>query len=117
MVGLPRWHHSIRTHAIMAVEQDRQVLTMAKTAMPSTFNADPPVLPNHPNHSMPVPSATKARLCGVSAASRSSSVEYLRCPTTATEASAAKPAETCTTIPPAKSFTPHLLRNPSGFQI
>jgi hypothetical protein len=48
---------------------------------------------------------------------RSSSEEYLRVPTAKMEASAAKPAEMCTTIPPAKSRTPQIERKPAGFQI
>ena len=41
----------------------------------------------------------------------------LRRPRTIAPASAAKPADMCTTVPPAKSITPHLKKSPSGCQV
>ena len=65
----------------------------------STFDSLPALKPYQPNHSRPVPKATRGMLCGP----RSTT---LRRPTYSTEASAAMPAMLWTTMPPAKSFTP-----------
>ena len=84
------------------------VLTNACAAMPLAASAEPPLKPNQPNHNNPVPRPTKATLCG---SVFSPGANFLD-PTTHTDARAANPALVCTTIPPAKSSTPHFMRNP-----
>ena len=95
-------------HVHIAIEPAMSVLTKACAATPFAASAEPALKPNHPNHNRPVPSATNATLCG----SVSSPGANFREPTTHTDASAAKPALVCTTIPPAKSSTPHFARKP-----
>ena len=84
------------------------VLTKAWAATALAASAEPALKPNQPNQSNPVPSPTKATLCGTVFSPGAN----LREPTTQTEARAAKPALVCTTMPPAKSSTPHLARKP-----
>src|SRR5881396_2306615 len=107
-LGFPSRHHVIASQVHIAMEPAMSVLTNACAATPFAASADPALNPNQPNHSRPVPSATKATLCG----SVFSFGANLRAPTTYTDARAANPALVCTTIPPAKSSAPHLARNP-----
>ena len=101
-LGLPSRTQVIASQVHMAIEPAMSVLTNACEAMPLAARAEPALKPNQPNQSRPVPSATKAMLCG----SPRSPLANRRLPTTKTEASAAKPALTWTTRPPAKSSTP-----------
>src|SRR5438876_9693284 len=107
-LGLPLRAHVMNIHVHIAIEPAMSVFTKAWAAIPFAASADPALKPNQPNHSRPVPRATKATLWG----SVCSPGRYLRAPTTHTEARAANPALVCTTIPPAKSRAPHLARNP-----
>src|SRR5579862_3830713 len=108
MLGFPDRHQLIAVHVHIATDAAMSVLTNACAAIPLAASADPALKPNQPNHSNPVPSPTKATLCGTLVSPGAN----LRAPTIQTEASAANPALVCTTIPPAKSRTPHLARNP-----
>mmetsp|Transcript_530 Transcript_530/g.2039 ORF Transcript_530/g.2039 Transcript_530/m.2039 type:complete len:210 (+) Transcript_530:612-1241(+) len=108
-VGLPLCSHSMTIHANSAHDAEISVLIPAFAAAVLAPSADPALNPNHPNHSMPVPSATKGMLCG--SVSSSASI-FLRWGMAMTAASAEKPAEMCTTMPPAKSHTPHSARKP-----
>src|SRR5579863_4357674 len=93
-----------------ANEAATSVLRNADAVTASTRNSDPALNPYQPNHKSPVPSAISGTLWGLPAMT-------LRRPTKNTDAKAAKPAELCTTIPPAKSNTPHLANSPSVLQI
>src|SRR5579884_3659603 len=108
MLGFPVCHQAMSSQVTMATEAAVLVLTNATAATPVAASALPPLKPNHPNQSSPVPRATKGRLCG----SVFSSALSLRFPTMKTEASAAMPADRCTTMPPAKSTAPMVARNP-----
>ena len=107
-LGLPSFHQVIASQVHMAIEPAMSVLTNACAAMPLAASAEPALKPNQPNHSRPVPRATKATLCG----RPRSPLPNLRLPTTKTDASAAKPALTWTTRPPAKSSTPCCISQP-----
>mmetsp|Transcript_12939 Transcript_12939/g.42810 ORF Transcript_12939/g.42810 Transcript_12939/m.42810 type:complete len:269 (+) Transcript_12939:634-1440(+) len=108
-VGLPLCTHSMTIHANSAHDALISVLIAAYAATPSAASALPALNPNHPNQSIPVPSATNGMLCG--SVSSSTSI-FLRCGMAITAASAEKPALMCTTMPPAKSHTPHTARKP-----
>ena len=90
------------------------VVANAIAAWPDAASADPALNPNQPNHSMPVPRITNGMFAGVCA---SPFLCALRRPSTIAPASAAKPADMCTTVPPAKSSTPSLWRKPSGCHV
>jgi hypothetical protein len=98
----------MNSHVHIAIDPAMSVLTKACAATPLAASAEPPLNPNQPNHSSPVPRATNATLCG----SVCSSGPNFRAPTTHTDARAAKPALAWTTMPPAKSSAPHCARNP-----
>src|SRR5438093_6881118 len=87
-LGLPSRLHEMASHVHMAIDPAMSVLTKACAAMPFAASAEPALKPNQPNHSRPVPRATKATLWG----SVCSPGRYLRAPTTHTEARAANPA-------------------------
>ncbi len=107
-LGLPSFHQVRKSQVHIAIEPAMSVLTNACAATPFAARADPPLNPNQPNQSRPVPSATKAMLWAM----LRSPGPNLRAPTTQTEARAAMPALTWTTIPPAKSRAPHSARKP-----
>src|SRR5579872_5231128 len=107
-LGLPERFQLIASHVHIATDAAMSVFTNAWAAIPFAASAEPALKPNQPNQSRPVPSPTNTTLCGTVF----SSGESLRAPTTQTEASAAKPALAWTTMPPAKSSTPHLARKP-----
>src|SRR5688500_7804665 len=88
------------------------VLVVANAYTPSepAPTALPALKPNQPNQSKPVPINTYGILAGLDA-----TVDFLGLRTKA-PAKAAIPAEICTTVPPAKSRTPHLNIRPSGCQ-
>src|SRR5579863_3509259 len=93
-----------------AKEAAISVLRKAEAVTASTRSSDPALKPYQPNHRRPVPRAINGTLCGLLTIT-------LRRPTKNTDASAAKPAELWTTMPPAKSSTPHLANRPSALQI
>ena len=88
-----------------AKEAARSVFRKATAVTESTRNSLPALKPYQPNHRSPVPRATSGILCGPGSATR-------RLPTYSTEASAAIPAMLWTTMPPAKSSTPHFCSMP-----
>ena len=77
-------------------------------------SAEPALKPNQPNQSMPVPSITKGRLAGVRGVVRCTRGA---CPAPARRPAPRSPRDMCTTVPPAKSSTPHLRRKPSGCHV
>src|SRR5689334_21244007 len=84
------------------------VVTNASPAIGVAASALPELNPNHPNHRRPAPSSTNGTLCG-----NSEDEGYSwRLPTTIALTSAATPAFTCTTVPPAKSSAPHFESQP-----
>src|SRR6476659_3748052 len=86
-LGLPSILHVMNIHVHMAMEPAMSVFTKACAATPFAASADPALKPNHPNHSSPVPRATKATLCGTVFSPEAN----FRAPTTHTLASAANP--------------------------
>src|SRR3954462_1842371 len=85
-------HQERKSHATMPTAAAVFVLTKAAAATPLAARALPPLKPNQPNQSRPVPSATKATLCGASFSLGANR----RLPTTKTDARAAIPALRCT---------------------
>ena len=61
-VGLPCFNHSMPVQTVKAVLAASALFTAAKAAPPVEANAEPPLKPNQPNQSRPVPNATKGRL-------------------------------------------------------
>ena len=104
-LGFFSLNHATSNQATAANEAARSVLRNAVAVTESTRISLPALNPYHPNHSKPVPSATSGMLCGPRSA-------VCRFPTYSTDAKAAMPAMLCTTMPPAKSFTPHCCRKP-----
>ena len=62
---MPSFHQVMNSQVHIAIEPAMSVLTKACAATPLAASAEPPLKPNQPNHSRPVPSATKAMLCGM----------------------------------------------------
>src|SRR3990170_3767279 len=86
----------------MAAAAATCVFASAVAASPPAVRADPALKPNHPNHRIAAPMMTIGTLWGTKA-----SFPYpLRRPSTMMAASAATPAFTWTTVPPAKSTAP-----------
>ena len=110
--GLRPRRQSKKIQVIMAVAEAVLVLRNALIACPSACSEEPALKPNQPSHNMAAPKRTNGMLAGsllrVSA--------FLR-PRKMAPASAATPLEACTTIPPAKSITPHFINKPSGCQV
>ena len=77
-------------------------------AAPFEASALPPLNPNHPTHSMPAPITVSGMLCGAMAVCGNPR----RSLNTNAATSAATPAFTCTTMPPAKSSTPSFASQP-----
>src|SRR5258706_8123598 len=103
---------SNKTQARPAAAAAVLVTAKAEAAKVPALKALPALKPNQPNQSSPVPSNTKGMLAGEIVVFFSDlSLKYIEA------AKAAKPADMCTTVPPAKSRTPHLKRNPSGCQV
>ncbi len=90
------------------------VVANAIAAVPLAATADPALKPNQPNQSIPVPRITKGTFAGEVV---SLATWIFRRPRINAPASAAQPADMCTTVPPAKSSTPHFRRKPSGCQV
>src|SRR5262245_45428024 len=80
----------------------RNVAVNARAAIPFAATALPALKPNQPNQSTPAPSSVNGTLCGKSDEDGKSR----RLPTTIAATSAAIPALTWTTVPPAKSSAP-----------
>ena len=86
-------------------------MCVASMAMPADWfaaSALPALKPNQPTHSMPAPAAVTGRLCG----GIDTCGKPRRRPSTSAHTSAATPALTCTTVPPAKSITPSFASQP-----
>src|SRR5262245_22789640 len=92
---------SVAAGASIVVMNARPAIGLAASALPA-------LKPNHPNQSRPAPSSTNGTLCG----SSDDDGYSCRLPTTIALTSAAMPALTCTTVPPAKSSAPHLASQP-----
>ena len=104
MLGFPLCSHDMSIHTTIAVDAEMSVLRKAIEAISLGDSALPPLKPNQPNHSSAAPRATKRTSCGA--------VRVWRLPSTEMVASAAMPAEMCTTVPPAKSIAPSLASRP-----
>src|SRR6185436_13885886 len=107
-VGLPDRNVSRNVHITSVAAGASIVVTNARPAMPLAATALPALKPNHPNQSRPAPSSTNGTLCG----SSDDDGYSCRLPTTMAATSAATPALTCTTVPPAKSSAPILASQP-----
>ena len=86
----------------------RNVVVNASAADGLAASALPALKPNQPNQSSPAPSSVNGTLCGRNAWRAKS----LRGPSTSAATSAATPAFTCTTVPPAKSSAPSVASQP-----
>ena len=84
------------------------VVVNARAAMGLAASALPALKPNQPNQSRPAPSRVSGTLCGSSDEDGYS----CRLPTTIAATSAATPAFTWTTVPPAKSHAPMSASHP-----
>ncbi len=105
---------SKNTQPSIAAAEAVLVVANASTATSLAASADPALKPNQPNHSMPVPSRTYGMLAG---SCGSLAMWVWRRPRTSAPASAARPADMCTTVPPAKSSTPICRSQPCGCQV
>ena len=65
MVGLPRPHHSPKTHARAPVAAAMVVVTNARAAVFPAERALPALKPNHPNQRRPAPVMVIGRSCGM----------------------------------------------------
>src|SRR5271165_3062204 len=65
MVGLPRLHHSPKTHAMAPVAAAMVVVTKASAAVFPAESALPALKPNHPNHNSPAPVIVIGKSCGM----------------------------------------------------
>src|SRR5262245_60700357 len=97
---------SVQTESVAAGA--RKVAVNARPAMPLAATALPALNPNQPNQRTPAPSSVNGTLCGRSA----DDLKSRRLPTSIAATSAATPALTCTTVPPAKSSAPILASHP-----
>mmetsp|Transcript_16339 Transcript_16339/g.42209 ORF Transcript_16339/g.42209 Transcript_16339/m.42209 type:complete len:239 (-) Transcript_16339:289-1005(-) len=97
--ALPVSLMSCSAHTIAAVAAEICVARQAKAASAPATTAEPPLKPNQPTHSMPVPTTVSMRLPAIRRLS-------LRGPSTFEATSAPMPAVMWTTMPPAKSMTP-----------
>ena len=95
-------------HDSAPAQAPRCVASSAMPAVPLAARALPPLNPNQPTHSKPAPAATSGKLCGGMATCG----KPRRGPMTQAQTSAATPALTCTTMPPAKSMTPSCANQP-----
>src|SRR5690242_18573229 len=86
------------------------VTTNALAAREPEASAEPALKPNQPNHNRPAPKSTNGTLFAVSPRF----VFCRRWPTKSAAASAEKPADICTTVPPAKSSAPRACSQPAG---
>src|SRR5688500_12891703 len=101
-VGLPERARSRNVHTTSVAAGASMVVTHATPAMLLAASALPALKPNQPTHRSPLPSSVRGTLCGNSG----DDLYSWRLPTTTAATSAATPALTCTTVPPAKSRAP-----------
>ena len=111
-VGWPSCRCSSSSQTSMAAAAAMWVLTRAWAATPSALSPSPALNPNQPNQRIPAPMITSGIECGSGAWSG----QARRLPRTISRASAAAPAEACTTIPPAQSCAPCCVNHPAGAQ-
>ena len=64
-VGFPFFIHSINIHVNAAVAAEICVTTIAVAPPPSAAKPLPPLKPNQPTQSIPVPATVIGRLCGI----------------------------------------------------
>ena len=106
--GLPNLFHSINIQTNAAVAAEICVTNIAIPAFPLAPNADPALNPNQPTQSIAAPIIVRTGLCG-------GVIDFgnpFLLPIVKAATSAAVPAVAWTTIPPAKSITPHEDSNP-----
>jgi len=101
-LGLPNLTHSQAIHVREPTAALICVTSMAMPAAPFAAPALPALKPNQPTHSIQAPVTVIVRLCGGMGVSG----KPRRFPMTSAATSAAPPAVTCTTAPPAKSRKP-----------
>ena len=111
-LGLPNLSHSSVIHAVAPAAAPMCVTSMAMPAAPFAATALPALKPNQPTHNSDAPITVMVRLCGGIAVVG----KPLRLPMTSAATSAATPALTCTTAPPAKSRKPSSYSQPSAAQ-
>jgi hypothetical protein len=101
-LGLPKRIHSMAIQVMAPVAAEMWVTSMAMAASPLAARALPPLKPNQPTQSMPAPVTVMVMLCGIMGVSG----KPRRGPSTRAATSEATPAVMCTTVPPAKSYSP-----------
>jgi hypothetical protein len=101
------------SHATKPAAAAIWVLSMACAATMLACSPSPALNPNHPNHSTPAPTIVSGSELGNVPVSG----QFLRRPTTRSIATAAAPADVCTTMPPAQSCAPSWASQPPGCQI
>src|ERR1041385_841720 len=102
-LGLPRNSHSAMGHTNDATAVASVVVRKALAATPSAATALPALKPYQPTHSMPVPIAQSAMLCG----GIGSFGKPRRLPRSRQRINADQPDDICTTVPPAKRSEEH----------
>src|SRR5688572_14356979 len=109
-LGLPNLSHSLVIHAVAPAAAPTRVTSIAIPADELAETALPALKPNQPTHSNEAPITVIVTLCGGIAVVG----KPVRLPMTSAATSAATPALTCTTAPPAKSRKPRMYSQPSG---
>src|SRR5687768_13259887 len=109
-VGLPLKIHSTRHQLSPAAAAAAWVVANPVDPRSELFSPDPPLNPNHPNHSRAAPTRVSTMLFGCMACSGYPD----RFRRTQTHASPANPAAMWTTVPPAKSRAPSLPSSPTA---
>ncbi|MPN45605.1 hypothetical protein SDC9_193172 [bioreactor metagenome] len=107
-VGLLRWIHSTAIQDKAAAAAEVLVVTKAEAASPLAPRALPALNPNHPNQSRPAPKTVIGRLWG----SIGSSPRPFLLPNISAATKPVTPELIWTTVPPAKSRAPIVLKNP-----
>src|SRR5205085_1746975 len=107
-VGFPDRAKSSSIQTTIVPIGARNVVANARPAIGPAASALPALNPNQPNHSSPAPRSVNGTLCGTIADDPCP----VRGPTTSAATSAATPAFTCTTVPPAKSSAPIFASQP-----
>src|SRR5665213_11855 len=110
MVGFPVVIHSTTAQLTAAAAPAVLVEIKALTAIPLAANAEPALKPSHPNHSNAAPKTTKGRLCKLGC------LIPIRLPKNKAVTRPATPQLISTTVPPAKSKSPHDFIKPPGAQ-
>ena len=101
-LGLPNFFHSMAIQVMAPVAAEICVTSMAMAASPLAARALPPLNPNQPTQSMPAPVTVMVMLWGMKGVEG----KPRRGPITRAVTRAAAPAVMCTTVPPAKSYSP-----------